>query len=51
MVIDHVLFRGFGDATTTADRVMDGQLQVNNCDMDITTGYSDHYGVSATVTP
>jgi endonuclease/exonuclease/phosphatase family metal-dependent hydrolase len=50
VVIDHVLTRGFQGATLSAKRVIDQGLQVENCDKTLDSAYSDHYGVSVTIT-
>jgi endonuclease/exonuclease/phosphatase family metal-dependent hydrolase len=48
-LIDHVLVRDHG-ASLTADRVIDGDLQVDQCGFPIDAAPSDHYGVSVTLT-
>ena len=44
-VIDHIFFGGLDDIRDTR-RVLDGTIKVESCGQEITTGYSDHYGVS-----
>lgn len=50
VVIDHVLLKGFGDATATAERFLDGEITVDICEEEVTSAYSDHYGVSVDIT-
>jgi endonuclease/exonuclease/phosphatase family metal-dependent hydrolase len=47
-VIDHVLARGFQGTTTSAKRVVDQGIEIENCDKTLQSAYSDHYGVSVT---
>jgi hypothetical protein len=49
VVIDHVFMRGFTGVTTSAKRVLDQGLQVESCGKTLDSAYSDHYGVSVTI--
>ena len=49
-ILDHVLFRGF-EGGATASRVLDEGADIQVCDEDTAGALSDHYGVSATLTP
>jgi endonuclease/exonuclease/phosphatase family metal-dependent hydrolase len=51
VVIDHVLLRGQDpSAQASGVRILDQGITVDNCNMQIATAYSDHYGVSVTLT-
>lgn len=46
-LLDHALLRGM--TATSATRVLDTIIQTESCGETIDAGYSDHYGVSATI--
>ena len=50
VLIDHVLLDGFA-GTTSATRVLDDVITIESCGLAIPGAYSDHYGVSVTITP
>lgn len=50
VLIDHVLIDGFG-GTTSATRVLDEEIPIETCGAEVPGAYSDHYGVSVTITP
>ena len=49
VVIDHVFTRSFA-GTPTSRRVLDGSLEVTSCGEPLSAAYSDHYGVSVSIT-
>lgn len=49
VLIDHVLLKGFEGITTTAERVLDGTVEIQADGMSVETSYSDHYGVVVTI--
>jgi endonuclease/exonuclease/phosphatase family metal-dependent hydrolase len=49
VLIDHVFLDGI-EGTLSSERILDGPLTVERCGIDIEANYSDHYGVSVTVT-
>ncbi|HKO92609.1 MAG TPA: endonuclease/exonuclease/phosphatase family protein, partial [Polyangiaceae bacterium] len=49
-LIDHVLLSGFADApVVVVQRVLDGEISINDGGSDIVTAHSDHYGVQVMV--
>lgn len=48
VVIDHVLLKDFA-GSTASKRVLDGTIDVTRCGEPFTAAYSDHYGVSVTI--
>ncbi len=50
-LIDHVLVRGFEASEVAVRRELDKALPIESCGATIDGNYSDHYGVSVTLTP
>ncbi len=49
-LIDHVMIRGFEEKELSVKRELDKSLTVESCGVDGPGNYSDHFGVSVTIT-
>lgn len=50
VLIDHVLLEGFG-GSATGRRILTDPITIQKDGQDVTTAYSDHYGLEVTLTP